>query len=73
MAGDKLTQTARILRLLKTKGKVSNFELRKIAWRYPARVLDLKHEGHKIRSVHDTGAKWFYIYDGDEDDGKEAA
>lgn len=55
-----LTQTAKILRLLKAKGRVTNFELRKIAWRYPARILDLKHEGHQIRSVHDKGARWFY-------------
>lgn len=65
-----LTQTARILKHLKAKGKVSNFELRKIAWRYPARILDLKHEGHRIRSVHDKGPLWFYIYEGHEDDEK---
>ncbi|WP_059387693.1 helix-turn-helix domain-containing protein [Arthrobacter sp. Hiyo1] len=68
---ESLTQTAKILKLLKAKGKVSNFELRKIAWRYPARILDLKHEGHQIRSVHDKGARWFYIYDGT--DGQEPA
>lgn len=65
---EKLTQTAKILALLKKKGKVSNFELRTIAWRYPARVRDLKNEGHIIRSVHDTGARWYYIYDGHKDD-----
>ncbi|MHD0307516.1 hypothetical protein [Rhodococcus erythropolis] len=63
----KETHTAKILKLLKTKGKVSNLELRKVAWRYPARVLDLKHEGHLIRSVHDKGPLWFYIYDGEQD------
>ncbi len=68
------THTAKILKLLKAKakGKVSNLELRKVAWRYPARVLDLKHEGHLIRSVHDKGPLWFYIYDGQQDDGVAA-
>ncbi|BBE45454.1 MULTISPECIES: hypothetical protein [Rhodococcus] len=66
----KETHTAKILKLL--KAKVSNLELRKVAWRYPARVLDLKHEGHLIRSVHDKGSLWFYIYDGHQDDGVAA-
>ncbi|KSZ59696.1 hypothetical protein Z045_05885 [Rhodococcus pyridinivorans KG-16] len=66
-----LSHTARILKLLKARGKVSNFELRKVAWRYPARILDLKKEGHRIRSVHDEGTRWFYIYEGHEDDEEE--
>ncbi|WMM74432.1 hypothetical protein RCF27_09190 [Rhodococcus pyridinivorans] len=66
-----LSHTARILKLLKAKGKVSNFELRKIAWRYPARILNLKQEGHIIRSVHDKGPLWFYIYEGHEDDATQ--
>ena len=70
---ESLTQTSKILALLKRKGKVSNFELRKVAWRYPARILNLKHEGHLIRSIHDTGALWYYIYDGHKDDQEEAA
>ena len=70
---ESLTQTSKILALLKKKRKVSNFELRTIAWRYPARILDLKREGHLIRSVHDTGARWYYIYDGHEDDQEKAA
>lgn len=64
----KETHTAKIVKLLKTKGKVSNLELRKVTWRYAARVLDLKHEGHLIRSVHDKGPLWFYIYDGEQDE-----
>lgn len=70
---EKLTQTAKILNLLKKKGKVSNFELRTIAWRYPARVLDLKHEGHLIRSVQENKTLWYYIYDGQKDDQETAA
>ncbi|MEW1951075.1 helix-turn-helix domain-containing protein [Pseudarthrobacter sp902506025] len=70
---EKLTHTGKILKLLKAKGKVSNFELRQIAWRYPARVLDLKHEGHLIRSVQENKTLWYYIYDGHEDDQDTAA
>jgi len=65
---ESLTQTAKILTLLKDKRRVSNFELRKIAWRYPARILDLKHEGYLISSVHDVGTRWFYIFNGHKDD-----
>lgn len=65
---ESLTQTSKILALLKKKRKVSNFELRTIAWRYPARILNLKQDGYLIRSVHDTGARWYYIYDGHKDD-----
>ncbi|MBP2522447.1 hypothetical protein BS618_27745 [Rhodococcus erythropolis] len=72
MISNKETHTTKILKLLKSKGKVSNLELRKVAWRYPARVLDLKHEGHLICSVHDKGPLWFYIYDGHQDDGVAA-
>lgn len=70
---EKLTHAAKILTLLQKKGKVSNFELRTIAWRYPARVLDLKHEGHLIRSVQENKTLWYYIYDGHEDDEELAA
>ncbi|OLT37146.1 hypothetical protein BJF84_07250 [Rhodococcus sp. CUA-806] len=58
---DATSHCAKILKLPKAKGRVTNFELRKIAWRYPARILDLKHEGQLIRGVHDKGARWFYI------------
>lgn len=70
---DKLSHAGKILKLLKEKGKVSNFELRTIAWRYPARVLDLKHEGHLIRSVQENKTLWYYIYDGHEDNQEVAA
>ena len=66
MTATKESQTARILRLLKKNGKATNLQLRTIAWRYPARILDLKHENHKIRSVHVKGPVWVYIYDGEE-------
>lgn len=67
------THIAKILKLLKAKGKVSNYELRNIAWRYPARILNLKQEGHIITSVHDEGTRWYYLYHGHEDDVEEAA
>jgi hypothetical protein len=48
------------------QGKATNLQLRTIAWRYPARILDLKHEGHLIRSIHVKGPVWVYIYDGED-------
>lgn len=65
---ESLTQTSRILAVLKKRRKVSNFELRTIAWRYPARVLDLKKEGHLIRSIQESRTLWYYLYDGHVDD-----
>lgn len=42
-------QAAAILARLR-QGPATNIELREIAWRYPARVLDLKAAGFKISS-----------------------
>lgn len=44
----KESQTARILTLLKSKGRVTNVELNRIAFRYAARICDLRKEGHTI-------------------------
>lgn len=65
---DKFAQTARILRLLKTKKTVTNFELNNIAFRYSARIKDLRDEGHRIVSTHITGSQWTFTYLGHEDD-----
>lgn len=70
MTATKESQTARILRLLKKNGKATNLQLRTIAWRYPARILDLKHEGHLIRSIHVKGPVWVYLYDGEVEQPK---
>lgn len=58
---DKLTQTAKILKLLKKNGGATNYELSKICLRYSARLHDLRAEGHTIISEHVKGSKWRFI------------
>lgn len=42
------SQTTRILRLLKRQGSATNLELNPIAYRYSARIAELRKEGHSI-------------------------
>lgn len=65
------TQTAKILRLLKQRKQVTNYELSRICFRYSARILELRNEGHIIVSVHDRGTKWRFVYKGHVDDPQE--
>jgi hypothetical protein len=66
-----LSQTARILNLLKNQGKATNRELNVICFRYGARILDLRNEGHIIVSNHIKDGLWEFIYKGHTDDQKE--
>lgn len=45
----KLSQKERILQLLRTGEGVTNRELNDIAFRYSARISELRDEGHAIR------------------------
>lgn len=65
------SQTARILRLLKKHGDLTNRDLNRIAYRYSARILELRNEGHKIVSVHEKDSLWRYVLV-DEDGGLTA-
>jgi hypothetical protein len=58
---DKLTQTAKILKLLKKNGEATNYELYKICLRYSARLHDLRQEGNIITSEHVKGSKWRFV------------
>lgn len=61
---EKLTQTAKILKLLKEKGSATNVELNKICFRYGGRLYDLRKEGHDIVSIHEKDSVWrFYLKD----------
>ncbi|MGW5074017.1 helix-turn-helix domain-containing protein [Rhodococcus sp. NPDC004095] len=55
-ARDKHSPTAQctiILKLLKSKGSVTNYELLRMGIpRYSARIYDLRDEGHKIVTVY---------------------
>lgn len=66
---DRETQTKRILKLLKEKHTVTNFELNKICYRYAARIHELRGDGYRIVSSHVGGALWHYVFKGHEDDG----
>jgi hypothetical protein len=69
---EKLSQTARILKLLKAEGQATNGQLNKICFRYGARLHELRVEGHDILSVKEKGGLWRFVYKGRRDDQKEA-
>ena len=49
---NKENQASKILRLLKTHPYVLNTDLNKIAYRYSARILELRNEGHPIQKEY---------------------
>lgn len=59
-----ISNTAKVLRLLKEKRAVRNTELNKICFRYGARIHELRHEGHIIVSVSEGSGLWTYHYMG---------
>lgn len=61
------TQTEKILALLKAAGDkgVTNIELNKIAFRYSARLHDLRRDGYKISAQHIKDTYWrFTLHEG---------
>lgn len=60
-----LTQKEKILLKLQDHGEdgVSNYELFDIAFRYPARINELRRDGYNIQSVHVAGSQWRFILD----------
>lgn len=69
---EKLSQTARILNLLKANGEATNAQLNKIAFRYSARLKDLRDEGHDILSIKEKDGLWRFVYKGHADQEKAA-
>lgn len=53
-----MTQRDKILELLERNGTASNYELNGIAFRYAARLQELRDDGYKIRSKHIKGSRW---------------
>jgi hypothetical protein len=68
---DKLTQTDRILKLLKSEGEATNRQLNTICFRYGARIYELRREGHDILSVKEKDGLWRFIYRGHPDDQED--
>lgn len=60
-----LTQAEQILLRLQEAGEdgVSNYELNKIAFRYAARIHELRKDGHPIVRQHIKGSQWRYYLD----------
>ena len=63
-----LSQTARILNLLKTKKRVTNRELNRICFRYGARIYELRNEGHDIRTERVKDGLYEFVYFGHIED-----
>lgn len=63
------SQTARILKLLQTEHGVTNHQLNRIAFRYSARIADLRNEGWDILSIHEKGSLWRFVLKGRKDLG----
>ena len=55
-----MNQREKILQLLEDRQEagVTNIELNEIAFRYGARLAELRKEGYRIRSQHIKGAIW---------------
>lgn len=51
----RLSQTARILKLLKKNHSATNYELSHISLRYSGRIAELRQEGHNILAVRQVG------------------
>ncbi len=52
MEATKTSQTKRILTKLRVNRTVTNTELNKIAYRYSARILELRNDGHNIQKKY---------------------
>lgn len=60
-----ISATGKILRLLKDERIVTNVQLNKIAYRYGARLHELRREGHIIVTNHIRDGLWQYHYLGE--------
>jgi hypothetical protein len=61
------TKKDQILNLLQSKGIVTQHELNTIAYRYGARINDLRNEGYEIETKPKTRGEFIYIYLGIHD------
>lgn len=63
----KLSQTERIIRLLQRRGSfgASNRELNSIAFRYAARIAELRKDGYSIRTMRDSAGLFRFILEGE--------
>lgn len=64
----KKTQTQRILELLQTRGSASSLELNHIAFRYSARIAELRADGHIIATTRQPDGLFRFTYQGVRDE-----
>ena len=57
------TQRDRILKLLEERKElgVTNYELNEIAFRYGARLKELREDGYQIKTVHIRKSVWLFV------------
>lgn len=66
---DKETQAKQILKILRTNGKITNYEMWNMhIQRGSERIRELKADGYRIVSHHVKGPLWEYVFKGHEDD-----
>lgn len=56
----KVSQTTKILRLLKSKRTVTNVELNRICFRYTARIHELRKDGYNIQRQYEKPGVFKY-------------
>lgn len=71
--GKALSNTAKILKLLKANGSATNRELNTICFRYGARLHELRAEGHIILTERVKEGLYRFVYKGEVEDADGAA
>lgn len=66
--GKALSNTAKILKLLKANGSATNRELNTICFRYGARLHELRAEGHIILTERVKEGLYRFVYKGEVED-----
>ena len=66
-----MSQTTKILKLLKEKETVTNAELNRVCFRYGARLHELRRDGYIIvtNRINNDGL-YSFVYKGHKDDGR---
>lgn len=63
------SKTARVLKKLQKKKRVTNRELNKICFRYGSSIHELRKEGHIIKTVRiNNDGLYEYIYLGEDEE-----
>lgn len=55
-----MSQKEKILELLEQRSTVDNYALNQVAFRYAARIAELRADGYNIKARHDKGSRWLF-------------